>query len=141
MAKQLRVLNSIRHHRIAIPLTYIEFEALGESVVVNRLVQCHHYELAMKICSYLNVPEAEGTTKILLNWSKYKVKQTNIDDEMISKMINSKLGDTYGISYADIARCAIAAGRTSLAIKVSLQEPVIFQFVNLQNFKAIGIRK
>ncbi len=118
MSQQLRVLNAVRHHKIAMPLTYVQLQALSVSVIINRLVLSRHYELAMKICTYLNMPDSEGTTQILLNWSLYKVRQTNIDDDKIAKIINSKLGDAYGISYAEIARCAINAGRTNLAIKV-----------------------
>jgi hypothetical protein len=48
----------------------------------------------------------------------YKVGQNEIEDDRIAVMIKSKLGDTPGISYAEIARCAITAGRPGLAIKV-----------------------
>ena len=49
----------------------------------------------------------------------YKVGQNEIEDDRIAVMIKSKLGDTPGISYAEIARCAITAGRPGLAIKVN----------------------
>ena len=73
----------------------------------------------MQICEYLNIPESEGRTKILLYWALYKVKQSDIDDEEIARMISTKLGEASGISYAEIARCALSAGRQNLAIKVS----------------------
>ena len=49
---------------------------------------------------------------------KNKVSQTDVEDDRIAVMIKTKLGDTPGISYAEIARCAIKAGRPGLAIKV-----------------------
>ena len=57
----------------------------------------------------------------------YKVGQNEIEDDRIAVMIKSKLGDTPGISYAEIARCAITAGRPGLAIKVNRNEikPII----------------
>jgi hypothetical protein len=64
--------------------------------------------------------DEDGIVKILSNWALYKVAQTDIEDDRIAVMIKSKLGDTPGISYAEIARCAIKAGRPGLAIKVNL---------------------
>ena len=62
----------------------------------------------------------EGLVKVLSNWALYKVSQTDVEDDVIAKMIRAKLpDDTPGISYAEIARCAIGAGRPNLAIKVT----------------------
>ena len=60
------------------------------------------------------------------NWALYKVSQNEIDDDKIAVMIKAKLGDTPGISYAEIARCAITAGRPNLAIKVSRRRRCFF---------------
>jgi len=58
------------------------------------------------------------------------VGQNEIEDDRIAVMIKSKLGDTPGISYAEIARCAITAGRPGLAIKVNRNEikPQLFLY-------------
>ena len=48
-----------------------------------------------------------------------QVQQANVDDEEIARAINSKLGETPGISYSEIASKAVDCGRTHLAIKVS----------------------
>ena len=50
-----------------------------------------------------------------------QVQQANVDDEEIARAINSKLGETPGISYSEIASKAVDCGRTHLAIKVSPQ--------------------
>ena len=50
-----------------------------------------------------------------------QVQQANVDDEEIARAINSKLGETPGISYSEIASKAVDCGRTQLAIKVSLE--------------------
>ena len=49
-----------------------------------------------------------------------QVQQANVDDEEIARAINSKLGETPGISYSEIASKAVDCGRTQLAIKVSV---------------------
>ena len=48
-----------------------------------------------------------------------QVQQANVDDEEVACAINSKLGETPGISYSEIASKAVDCGRTHLAIKVS----------------------
>jgi hypothetical protein len=118
MCQTLRVLNAIRNQQIGMPLTYVQYETLTPSVIINRLISKRHFALAIEICKYLNMPDEEGLVKILSNWALYKVSQKDIEDEKIALMIKTKLGDTPGISYAEIARCALTAGRPSLAIKV-----------------------
>jgi vacuolar protein sorting-associated protein 16 len=116
MCQTLRVLNAIRHHSIAIPITYSQYEALTPQVIINRLVLRNHYALALKICEYLNIPD--GSRQILKNWSLFKVKQIHEDDNLIAQLIREKLGDSSDISYAEIAQCAIDVGRHELAIKL-----------------------
>ena len=48
-----------------------------------------------------------------------QVQQANVDDEEVACAINSKLGETPGISYSEIASKAVDCGRTHLAIKAS----------------------
>ena len=55
-----------------------------------------------------------------------QVQQANVDDEEIARAINSKLGETPGISYSEIASKAVDCGRTQLAIKVGHQEWIFF---------------
>ena len=55
-----------------------------------------------------------------------QVQQANVDDEEIARAINSKLGETPGISYSEIASKAVDCGRTHLAIKVNISFIGIF---------------
>jgi hypothetical protein len=119
MCQTIRVLNAIRHPQIGLPLTYDQYEALTSPVIINRLISRRHFALAIEISKYLNMNNEDGIIKILSNWALYKVGQNEIEDEKVAVMIKAKLGDTPGISYADIARCAIQAGRPALAIKVN----------------------
>ncbi|KAM7431227.1 Vacuolar protein sorting-associated protein 16 [Porites harrisoni] len=82
------------------------------------LVLRRHYCLAIRICDYLKIPKGEGASRILGHWACYKVQQANVDDEEIARAINSKLGETPGISYSEIASKAVDCGRTHLAIKL-----------------------
>jgi hypothetical protein len=118
MCQMIRVLNAIRSPHIGLPLTFVQYEALTPSIIINRLISRRHFALAIEICKYLNMNEEDGIVKVLSNWALYKVSQTDIEDAGIAVVIKSKLGDTPGISYSEIARCAIGAGRPGLAIKV-----------------------
>ncbi len=118
MCQTIRVLNSLRHPQIGLPLTYNQYEALTPPVIINRLIARRHFALAIEICKFLNMNDEDGIIKILSNWALFKVEQNDVDDNKIAVMIKSKLGDTPGIRYSEIARCAISSGRPGLAIKL-----------------------
>ncbi|KAM7426322.1 Vacuolar protein sorting-associated protein 16 [Porites harrisoni] len=82
------------------------------------LVLRRHYCLAIRICDYWKIPKGEGASRILGHLACYKVPQANVEDEEIARAINSKLGETPGISYSEIASKAVDCGRTHLAIKL-----------------------
>ncbi|XP_073236793.1 vacuolar protein sorting-associated protein 16 homolog isoform X3 [Porites lutea] len=118
MCRNLRVLNAVRDYMVGIPLTYGQLEKLTMKTLIDRLVLRRHYCLAIRICDYLKIPKGEGASRILGHWACYKVQQANVDDEEIARAINSKLGETPGISYSEIASKAVDCGRTHLAIKL-----------------------
>ncbi|ELU17286.1 hypothetical protein CAPTEDRAFT_168734 [Capitella teleta] len=118
MCQMLRVLNAVRDYKVSIPLTYMQLQNLTLDVLIDRLVVRRQYCLAIRICNYLRMPEAEGASRILAHWACYKVQQTNIEDEQIARAISQKLGDTPGVSYSEIANRAIECGRTELAIRL-----------------------
>ncbi|CAH3134156.1 unnamed protein product, partial [Porites lobata] len=118
MCRNLRVLNAVRDYMVGIPLTYGQLEKLTMKTLIDRLVLRRHYCLAIRICDYLKIPKGEGASRILGHWACYKVQQANVVDEEIARGINSKLGETPGISYSEIASKAVDCGRTHLAIKL-----------------------
>lgn len=118
MCETLRVLNAVRNYSIGIPLTYNQLMTLTMGVLLDRLILRRHYCLALRIASYLKIPEDEGTSRILANWACYKVKQTHIDDEKVARDISNKLGYAPGVSYAEVANKAIEQGRVQLAIRL-----------------------
>ncbi|KAK3890447.1 hypothetical protein Pcinc_005604 [Petrolisthes cinctipes] len=115
----LRVLNAVRDFRVGLPLTWSQLEHLSIPVLLDRLVLRRFFPLALKLASFLGLPDTQGTSRILAHWACYKVLQpSQKSDEQIAKEINNKLGYTLGISYTDIANRADQAGRKQLAIKL-----------------------
>ncbi|XP_066266739.1 vacuolar protein sorting-associated protein 16 homolog isoform X3 [Branchiostoma lanceolatum] len=123
MCRMLRVLNSVRDFTIGIPLSCAQLEQLSMPVLIDRLVLRRQYPLAIRVCQYLKMPDAEGVSRILAHWACYKVQQTHVDDELIARSINEKLRDAPGISYSEIAAKAAECGRTELAIRLLEYEP------------------
>ncbi|XP_068100938.1 vacuolar protein sorting-associated protein 16 homolog isoform X2 [Hyperolius riggenbachi] len=119
----LRVLNAIHDYQIGIPLTITQYKQLTIPVLLDRLVLRRLYPLAVKICEYLKQPDFQGVSRILAHWACYKVQQADKTDEEVAQAINQKLGETAGISYAEIASKAYDCGRTELAIKLLEYEP------------------
>jgi len=118
MCQMLRVLNAVREYTVGLPLTYLQLEQLTLPVLMDRLVLRRHYCLAIRICQYLKLPEAEGSSRILAHWACYKVQSKSVSDDQVAMAISQKLGDTPGVSYSEIANRAIECGRTELAIKL-----------------------
>ncbi|KAJ6658609.1 hypothetical protein lerEdw1_019997 [Lerista edwardsae] len=143
--RDLRVLNALRDYQIGIPLSFDQDPFLntdsspskcywtagwGEAqhlivplLSFPRLVLRRLYPVAIKICEYLRLSEFQGISRILAHWACYKVQQKDKSDEEVAQAINQKLGDTPGISYAEIAARAYECGRTELAIKLLEYEP------------------
>ncbi|XP_063790184.1 vacuolar protein sorting-associated protein 16 homolog isoform X1 [Pseudophryne corroboree] len=123
MCHDLRVLNAINHYQIGIPLSIMQYKQLTVPILLDRLVLRRLYPLAVKICEHLKLPEFQGVSRTLAHWACYKVQQKEKSDEEVAQAINQKLGDTTGISYAEIASKACDCGRTELAIKLLEYEP------------------
>ncbi|CAH3134272.1 unnamed protein product [Porites lobata] len=113
MCPNLRVLNAVRDYMVGIPFILLPFIFCSCRLVLRR-----HYCLAIRICDYWKISKGEGASRILGHLARYKVQQANVDDEEIARAINSKLGETPGISYSEIASKAVDCGRTHLAIKL-----------------------
>ncbi|KPJ12917.1 Vacuolar protein sorting-associated protein 16-like [Papilio machaon] len=112
----LRVLNSIRDPKVAIPLTFFQVQNLGERILLDRLIWRRLHCLATHIASYLQLKD--GQTRVLSHWACYKVTQPHLDNESAAREIGEKLRNVPGISYATIAMKAAEKGRKALAIKI-----------------------
>ncbi|RUS71261.1 hypothetical protein EGW08_020975 [Elysia chlorotica] len=118
MCQMLRVLNQVRHHSVGMPLTYTQLEHLSMPVLIDRLVVRKLFGLAVRICQYLKVPDAEGRSRILAHWACFKVQQKNEDEDKLARAISQKLMDVPGVSFSEIASQALEYGRKQLAVKL-----------------------
>ncbi|XP_046967417.1 vacuolar protein sorting-associated protein 16 homolog [Vanessa cardui] len=112
----LRVLNAVRDPRVAVPLTYLQVQNLGERILLDRLIWRRLHCLAGHIASYLQLKD--GQTRVLSHWACYKVTQPHLDNESAAREIGEKLRNIPGISYSTIAMKAAEKGRKTLAIKI-----------------------
>nr|AOM63317.1 vacuolar protein sorting 16A [Drosophila melanogaster] len=111
----LRVLNTLRHERIAMPITFKQFSHLNTEVILSRLVFRKHYAIAIQVAKHLNLPESW----ILEHWAYHKVMNDPNDTEVARKITEKfKNPSVEGISFCNIASKAHQAGRDDLAIKL-----------------------
>uniref|UniRef100_A0A1A9UWX3 Vacuolar protein sorting-associated protein 16 homolog n=1 Tax=Glossina austeni TaxID=7395 RepID=A0A1A9UWX3_GLOAU len=123
MLRILRVLNTLRHPRIAMPLTIKQFQHLKPEVILARLVFRKHYAIAIQVAKHLKLPESW----ILEHWAFHKVMNDKNDNEVARKITEKfKNPSIEGISFCNIAEKAYAAGRDELAIKLLELEPRAF---------------
>ncbi|XP_065372038.1 vacuolar protein sorting-associated protein 16 homolog [Calliphora vicina] len=120
MLRILRVLNGLRHPKIAMPLTIKQFLHLKPDVILGRLVFRKHYAIAIQVAKHLKLPESW----ILEHWAYHKVINDKNDHEVARKITEKfKNPSVEGISFCNIAEKAHAAGRDELAIKLLELEP------------------
>eukprot|EP01133_Synstelium_polycarpum_P016974 gene16974-20199_t len=116
--KSLRVLNAVRHYEIGIPLTLQQYNLMGIEGLIKCLIERRKHLLAWRICDYLKIK----ADFVLNHWGATKVR-TNLDEELLSRVIIGKLEPFPGISYAKIATAANKAGRPRLATRMLEHEP------------------
>ncbi|KAL1505520.1 hypothetical protein ABEB36_005068 [Hypothenemus hampei] len=143
MCRLLRVLNAIRDPKVGIPLTIEQLKHMNvkefggsdenESLkhLLDRLIVRNIYFLALQIAKYLKLPENVGSSYILMHWAKYKVTQSQTEEETVAREIAEKLGYSSGVSYREIAEKASDYGKNKLAIKLLDYEPKASEQVEL----------
>ncbi|XP_044761312.1 vacuolar protein sorting-associated protein 16 homolog [Coccinella septempunctata] len=131
MCRLLRVLNEVRNPRIGIPITMTQLTYLTNKVLLDRLITRKEYYLALQIAKYLRMPDREGKNHILVHWAKYKVNQSQMEEETVAREIAEKLGYTPGISYSEVAYAAAECGKKKIAIKLLDYESKASEQINL----------
>ena len=131
--KILRVLNAIRHYRVGIPITMLQYQHLTPPVVVDRLLARRLYPLAAAVADWLCLPAKLGRSRVLAHWACYKVtaRHSDEDDKSVANAIRQKLGNHPQISYCDIAAKAAEGGKKDLAIRLLENETSISKQVPL----------
>ncbi|XP_064535512.1 vacuolar protein sorting-associated protein 16 homolog [Drosophila montana] len=116
----LRVLNTLRHEKIAMPLTYMQFSHFNPDIILSRLLFRKHYAVAIQVAKHLKLPESW----ILEHWASHKVMHDQNDNEVARKITEKfKNPSIEGISFCNIAEKAHQNGRDELAIKLLELEP------------------
>ncbi|KAF1762449.1 hypothetical protein GCK72_010711 [Caenorhabditis remanei] len=121
--KEIRVLNELRMVRTGIPLTHRQFRTIGETCVINRLIDMGSYSVAIKVAQWLGGENCENVDRVLLEWvrrSISKVSKSNIKMdqpalEALDEKISAKLLQFPHVSIADAARRAIDSKLPELA--------------------------
>ncbi len=135
---EIRVLHTIRNkdgRGADLPLTYPEFEVCGAESLISQLTSRRLHLLAFTICEHLRL---SGAVKAMVvrDWVKCCLSSPGhelISDYKFHKDICSRMELCgRGLSYVDIARAAISAGRSSLAIFLLEDEPLACNQVILQ---------
>ena len=104
-------------------MTFGMFEELGAKRVVDRLVDRHLHQIAVKVCAYLHV----DPRTVMIHWACAKmlsVKEEEMNDVMLHRVLLSKLGPHKNVSYRKIAQTAAKAGRNQLAALLLDAEPI-----------------
>ncbi len=75
--QRLRLLNEVRRADVGMPLSEAQFEFLGESVLIARLVRRGLFELSCRVCQFLQRPAT--LQSILLQWAEGLLQRTSHD--------------------------------------------------------------
>lgn len=120
LARTLRVLNALRDHQIALPLTMPQFESLGMKRLIARLTGRRHYLLALRVCSALGAPPED----VLFRWAcdKIAASASSAPDEELLGVLRGKLEGQLGVKWAAVAAHAQAQGRPRLAAALAEHE-------------------
>ncbi|CAJ0598472.1 unnamed protein product [Cylicocyclus nassatus] len=120
--RELRVLNEVRRNRIGMPITCAQLHELGESCLINRLIDIGAYGTAAEICKWLRRDEQEGIDRVLLEWVRRTINEaaslpnkSELDMESLEEKIARKLLNYPHVSVADAAKRAIDAKLPKLA--------------------------
>ncbi|VDO38763.1 unnamed protein product [Haemonchus placei] len=120
--RELRVLNEVHRRRIGMPITYSQFQELGESCLINRLIDIGAYGLAAEICSWLKRDQQEGIDRVLLEWVRRTINKaastvntSELNMQALDEKIANKLMSYPHVSLADAAKRAIDAKLPKLA--------------------------
>ncbi|KAK5978375.1 hypothetical protein GCK32_003915, partial [Trichostrongylus colubriformis] len=123
--RELRVLNEVHRRRIGMPITYSQFQELGESCLINRLIDVGAYGLAAEICSWLKRDQQEGIDRVLLEWVRRTVNKaasssntSELNMQALDEKIANKLMCYPHVSLAEALTRAAAAQRPQLMHQV-----------------------
>ncbi|CAF5078920.1 unnamed protein product, partial [Rotaria magnacalcarata] len=128
--RDLRLINNLQHINISMPLTFKQFELIGTSILIDRLLRRNLHEFATSVTKLLRMPAEEGENRILVQWAVQQlVNPSNTNEEAIANAIKAHLGNVPGIPFIDIVKEAFKLKkfivvRRLLDVKVSLRDQI-----------------
>jgi hypothetical protein len=116
-----RVLNNLRGHTygIGMPITVHQYDRMTPTFLVNRLMMRKKYFMASKLCKHLKRPDDD----VLVDWACEKIRTSTLSDDELQVLIKSKFSSKLGVSFSEVSRHAIEAGRKKLAVMLLDDEP------------------
>lgn len=117
--RYIRILNNCREAKIAIPLSFAQFEAMGAEKLIERLMNRNKHLVAVRICEYLKLK----TDSVLVHWACRKVRDKRLPDPEVLDVILSRLASFAQVPYHLIADAAAKADRSQLATDLLEKEP------------------
>ncbi|VUZ48753.1 unnamed protein product [Hymenolepis diminuta] len=149
----LRLLNSLAVEWVGMALTWKQFESLGPSTLLDRLLASKHYPLAVELVhTYQKLPSKipehiqvrrSGITRILCHWVKsLPLSQSASPGDAVNVTLARRLsaiidrcgispGTDGGVCFATVAETAISCGQTALAERLLELEPRVASQIGL----------
>ena len=87
--------------------------------LLDRLMRRRLHFLALRVCRQLQAPPYADERRVLEAWAKHVVASADGEGQAVARQIADRLGQQSGISFADVAKTAIEAGKRGTAIQVS----------------------
>ena len=83
----LKLLNSVRHYRIGLPLTLTQLTALTTPVLIDRLIQRRLFPLALEVSQFLQLAPQDGRSRVLAHWAIYKVETASTEEAETARQV------------------------------------------------------
>ena len=118
----LRVLNALRSPRVGMPITWLEYKALGAPAVLRRLLARHEHLLAWRLAEFLQLAPMQAS--IALHWAKATIREApaGVADASLVEQLRPRLrlGATPAAQprVAAVAAEAHRVGRQGLALSL-----------------------
>ena len=158
LARSIRILNALSEPEIGMPLTLLQYHAVGLRTVVNRLCSWGHFLLALRISESIGPIIKHGAQRlvesVLLAWAKRKISSAGLstdDNELLAEIrasidrqdpMDGPLSAKYAkeikgrrhhqaVSWSTIAEHALECGRPQLAATLIEMEPSLKKQVSV----------
>jgi len=81
LARSLRIMNAVLEPDVGMPLSLVQYGALGLRAVVDRLCRTGGFLLALRICDSMEREYEHGRERVLLAWAKRKISSAPVSTD------------------------------------------------------------